>query len=178
MATVTNSPNQVSNFVRDISAAVASYDHIRWHRSKDGADGTYVARTLAAAAPAVLTIQKTGPHQLNGKTLSLMNGGVSQVDVLFATADPVSATAAAAEIDAASALFTAVAQSDDTITITNAATGTGSSIEVLSGDANTFLGLTAGDGALGVDAATVLVAGTHGYPLPDPNPGKDCWDRV
>lgn len=175
---VTNTPIQLDYFVRDIAGAVATYNRLRWFRSKDGPYGTFEGRTAATAGPAVLATPKVEPHELNGKTLSFMVGGVSQVDVVFADADPVTTAQAVIEINGATGLVVATAGVDGEIIITSATTGGDASIEILDGDANLALGFAAGDGAIGTDPDTVLVGGTHQYYFTDDHSDRDYWYKV
>lgn len=176
--TVTNTPIQVSYFVRDIAGAVATYNRLRWFRSKDGPNGTFEARTDAAAGPAVLSSPNVEPHELNGKTLSFMVGGINQVDVTFAAADPVDTATAVAEINGATALVVASPGPDGELVLTSSTTGGDASIEILEGDAALAFGWVVGDGAVGTDPDTVLVAGTHEYFFTDDHSDRDYWYKV
>lgn len=177
MAVVTNQPVQMSYFIRDISGAVAAYNRIRWYRSTTEG-GLYQARTAVAAQSAVLVGSSESPHQANGKTLSFRVNGVSDVTVAFVGADPITTATVASEINSATPLVVAADDGNGHLQLTSATTGTGASIEILSGDANPFLGFVEGDGATGLDGDTVLVAGTHEYFYTDYNSDRDYWYRV
>jgi hypothetical protein len=177
MPVVTNEPIQISYFVDDISSALIAYNRLRWHRSRTGQNGLYEPMTAAAAGTATLLSPNSTPHQLNGKTLSFRVNGVTQVDVTFSSADPVTTAQAATEISGETALVTAV---DDGgfLRLTTVATGTAASIEILESDAAPYFGWATGDSALGVAADTILVAGTHEYFFTDQNSDESFWYRV
>ncbi len=176
--TITNTPVQVSFFVADITAAVATYNRIRWHRSVTGKDGLYTPMTAPAATAPVLVSPNTGPHQLNGKTLELRVNGVTDVVVTFADTDPVTSAQAAAAIDAETALILPTVNADDQVVLTGVTTGSGSTLEVVGGDAAPYLGFAVGDGAAGLDQDSVLVGGTHEYFYTDQNSDEDYWYRT
>ncbi len=178
MATVTNQPLQLRYFVRDISNALLTYNRLRWHRSESGQNGLYEARTAAAAEAAVLDSDLAEPHQLNGKELKFEVDGTTEVSVVVAAADPVSTSDLITEISNATALVTPSDPGDGTLRLTTASTGSNASIEILDGDGNPFIGWTEGDGALGTDADTVLVSGTHQYFYTDQNSDRDYWYKV
>jgi hypothetical protein len=177
MTTVTSQPLQHTYFVRDIATALLTYNRLRWHRSEDGPNGTYEARTQPAPTAAVLDSGLVEPHQLNGKELKFRVNGVTEVSVVVAAADPVSNSDLITEIGGATPL---VVPSDvsGVLRLTSVLTGTGASIEILDGDANPFIGWTEGQGATGQDSDTVLVAGTHEYFFTDQNSHRDYWYKV
>jgi hypothetical protein len=177
MAVVTNQPIQLSYFIQDILSAVATYDRLRWHRSRTGQYGVYEQATGTTPTPASLVGAAATPHQLNGKTLTLRVNGASSVSVLFADPDPVTTAQAAAAVMAATPLVTA---SDDAgyLRLTTVTTGSLSSIEITGGDAAPFLGFAVEDGAVGLDGDTPLVAGTHEYFYTDQNSDRDFWYRA
>lgn len=177
MPIVTNEPLQLSYFVADIAGAILEYNRLRWHRSRSGADGTYEAATAAVAASATILGTMQSPHQLNGKTFSFRVGGTTVVNVTFADPDPVTTAQVLVAIAGATATVTAT---DDggALRLTTVATGSNSSIEILDGDANPFLGFVEGDGAVGLDADTTLVGGTHEYFYTDNNSSEDFWYKV
>lgn len=105
--------------------------------------------TFTATAASIST--DAGPFDLaNGQTVALRIDGGAPRAVVLSAADFVDITAATAEelalvIAAAVSEVTAVANVDDTVTITSKQRGTGSSIEVISGGtASAALGLTLG----------------------------------
>jgi len=177
MAVVTNQPIQLSYFVQDISSAVATYNRLRWHRSRTGQYGVYEQATGSVPTFASLVGSAVTPHQLNGKTLTFRVNGVTSVSVLFADPDPVTTAQAAAAVMAATPLVTA---SDDAgcLRLTTVTTGSFSSIEITGGDAAPYLGFAVGAGAVGLDGDTPLVAGTHEYFYTDQNSDRDFWYRA
>lgn len=177
MAVVTNQPIQLSYFVQDITTALLTYNRLRWHRSRTGQYGTYEPATAAVPAAASIVGTKASPHQLNGKTLKFLVNGATTVSVLFTDPDPVTTTQVLAAIALATPLVTA---SDDAgrVKLTTVITGTGASIKILDGDANSFLGFVEDDGAVGVDSDTILVSGTHEYFYTDQNSDREFWYRV
>jgi hypothetical protein len=178
MSVVTNQPIQVSYFVADITTALLTYNRLRWYRSASGEAGLYEAVSGAAAAPATFVCPSPEPHSLNGKTLSFTVDGTQTFNVTFATADPADSTSIANEINVATGAALVASAVGGRLILTSATQGTGSSVAILSGDANPFLGLSEGDGALGLDADTVLVDGTHEYFFTDQNSDPDYWYRV
>lgn len=177
MPVVTNEPIQISYFVDDITSALVSYNRLRWHRSRTGQNGLYEPMTAAAAAAATLLSPNESPHQINGKMLSFRVNGVTQVDVTFSDADPVTTAQAAVEIAGATGLVTA-ADDGGFLRLTTVATGTGASLEILESDAAPYFGWVAGDSAVGVGVDTTLVAGTHEYFFTDQNSDESFWYRV
>jgi len=178
MATVTSQPLQLSYFVRDITTALLTYNRVRWHRSEDGPNGTFVPRTQAAATAAVLDSPLIEPHQLNGKEIKFQVNGVTDVALTVATVDPVSTADLITEIIGVTALVTPSDPGDGTLRLTTVTTGSGASIKIQDGDANAFLGWAEDDGAIGQDADTVLVAGTHEYFYTDQNSDREYWYKV
>jgi hypothetical protein len=177
MAVVTNQPIQLSYFVQDITSALLTYNRIRWHRSRSGQNGLYSAATATLPTTASLVGTAVTPHQINGKTLTFKVGGTSTVSVTFANPDPVTTAQAATAINAATPLVVA---SDDGgyLRLTTVTTGSISSVEITGGSAAPFLGFSVGDGAVGQDQDTILVAGTHEYFYTDQNSDRDFWYRV
>jgi hypothetical protein len=117
------------------------------------------------------------PHQISGKTLTFKANGVASVSVTFAAADPVTTAQAATAINAATPFVVA---SDDGgyLRLTTVTTGSLASIEITGGSAAPFLGLAVGAGAVGKDADTILVSGTHEYFYTDQNSDREFWYRV
>jgi len=177
MPVVTNEPIQLSYFVSDITSAIATYNRLRWWRSRTGADGTYEAATASALAPATMLGSSLTPHTLNGKEFKFKVDGTTEVSVVFADADPVTTAQVVAAIAAETALVTA-ADEDGLLRLTTVSTGSAASIEILDGDANAALGFVEGDGAVGQDLDTTLVAGTHEYFYTDQNSDEEFWYRV
>ncbi len=177
MAVVTNQPIQLSYFVQDITSALLTYNRLRWHRSRTGREGLYEPATAAAAAAAVITGTQDDTFLLNGLTLRFKVSGTDVVEVLFSDANPVSIAQVVAAIDAETALIVPVAN-DGKLQMSTAVTGSNASIEILDGDANPFLGFVEGDGAVGLDADTVLVGGTHEYFYTDQNSDTSFWYRT
>ena len=175
---VTSIPLTVSYFIRDIAGALVTFNRIQWWRGRSGPDGLFELVTDFVAGPAVLTGADVGPHELFGKTLSFLVNDTDQVDVTFATADPVSTAAAAAEIDAASALITSADDGNGRVQITTVGTGTGASIEVLESEGGISMGFQTGDFAIGIGTDTTLVGGTHEYFFTDQNSDADFWYKV
>lgn len=177
MATVTETPLQISYFVADIATALTTYNRIRWHRSRSGQNGAYSPATSATATAASITGTLTSPHQLSGKTFIFKVNGTEEVTVTFPIPDPVTTAEVITGISGETALAVG-SDTDGKLTITTVATGSDASIEILGGDANEFLGFSEGDGAVGTDADTTLVAGTHEYFWIDENASTDWWYRV
>lgn len=177
MPTVTQQPIQLSHFISNIASAMATYDRLRWWRGRTGADGTFEAATADAVAPASMLGTALTPHALNGRVFKFRVNGTTEVSVTFTGADPVSTAQAVAEIDSATALVTPV---DDGgyLRLTTVATGSGASIEILDGDANSFLGFEEGLGAVGLDLDTPLVSGTHEYFYTDQNSDLEYWYKA
>lgn len=174
MSVVTNQPIQVAYFIADIATAIVTYDRIRWYRSRTGSDGLFEAATAASVAAASITGTALTPHAVNGKTLSFKVNGVTQVDVDFTDPDPVTTTQVIAAITSATSLVVA-SDASGAVKLTTVATGSGASIEILSSDAAAYLGFTAGDGVVGLDADTTLVSGTHEYFYTDQNSDESFW---
>jgi hypothetical protein len=149
-----------------------------WYRSRTGQDGLYEPATGPAAAAAVLEGSKSGPHQLNGKTLKFRVNGVTTVTVLFSGADPYTTAAAAADINGATALVVASPGADDQLVLTTVATGSGASIEILSSDAAPFLGFDVGQAVVGLDANLVLAGGTYQYFYTDQNSSSSFFYKA
>jgi hypothetical protein len=177
MAVVTSQPIQLSYFVQDITSALLTYNRLRWHRSRTGQYGVYEAATAPAATVASLVGTAVSPHQISGKTLTFKANGVASVSVTFAAADPVTTAQAATAINAATPFVVA---SDDGgyLRLTTVTTGSLASIEITGGSAAPFLGLAVGAGAVGKDADTILVSGTHEYFYTDQNSDREFWYRV
>lgn len=178
MAVVTNQPIQLSYFVQDITTALLTYNRLRWHRSRTGQYGIYEPATAAAPTPAMITGTAVSPHQLNGKTFKFLVNGATEVSVLFTDPDPVTTAQVVAAITLATPLVTPLDDGSGRLQLTTAITGSGASIKILDGDANAFLGFVEGDGAVGQDDDTILVAGTHEYFYTDQNSDRDFWYRV
>jgi hypothetical protein len=177
MAVVTNEPIQLSYFVQDITTAVATFSRLRWWRSRTGQYGVYEAATSPALWAATLLGTMQEPHQLNGKVFNFKVGGTTTVAVTFAAVDPVSTATAAMEINNATGAVIATDEGGY-LRLTTVDSGSNSSIEILDGDAAPFLGFVVGDGAVGGDVDTTLVAGTHEYFYIDNNSADDFWYRV
>lgn len=177
MPIVTNEPIQLSYFVANITGAVAEYNRLRWYRSRTGKSGLYEAATGGSATAAQITGTSLTPHQVNAKTFSFEVNGVTTVSVTFSDPDPVTTAQVVTAINSATALVTA-SDAGGYLTLVTSATGSGASIEILDGDANPFLGFVEGNGAVGIDADTTLVGGTHEYFYTDNNSSEDFWYRV
>ena len=177
MAVVTNQPIQLSYFVQDITSALLTYNRLRWHRSRTGQYGIYEAATANVPGPAVLTGTSVSPHQLNAKTLSFKVNGVSTVNVTFSDPDPVTTAQVVLAIAAATPLVTPSDDGTGRLRLTSVGTGSGASIEILESTAAPFLGFSTGDGAVGLDQDTVLIAGTHEYFFTDQNSDEEFWYR-
>lgn len=178
MPIVTKTPLTLAFAVPNITDVLGTFDRLIWYRSRTGEDGLYEAATTVAAAPAVLVGTSTGPHALNGKTLSFRVNGVTQIDVVFSAADPHTTAAAAAAISGATALVLPTVDTEDRLVLTTVALGSAASIEILSADAAPYLGLSVGEAAVGTDANTTLVGGTYQYFYTDSNSDADFWYRV
>lgn len=177
MTVVTQQPVQLSYFVADLATELLTYNRLRFYRSRTGQNGLYEAATGPAATGAVLEGTHEDAHQLNGKTLSFMVNGVTQVDVLFSDPDPVTTTQVIAAVAAETALVTATDE-DGKLRLTTVATGSGASIEILECDAAPYLGFDVEQAAVGLDADLVLASGTHEYLYTDQNSSVDFWYRV
>lgn len=180
MHKVTNIPIQMSYFVRDIDGALRQYNRLRWHRSVDGPNGTFVACTDTTATIASLPVPNKGPHALNGTTLSLQINGLIPVGVTFSDPDPVTTLQAITAINTATSFVVAVADPEDSdrFILTTPDAGTGASISILEGTANQTLGLAVGDGATGADEDTTLLLGVHEYFYTDRNSDEGNWYKV
>lgn len=171
----TNTPIQLSYFIPDVSAVLGTYTKMRWWRSTSE-NGVYVPITADIAEIASLTVPDQTPYQLEGLTLDL---DVTDNDVshTFVATDPVDAATAAAELAAASVLIDCPT-SGSSFSIDTATTGRASYVEIVGGDAAAMLGFNVGDAALGLDADTVLVSGTHEYFYTDPHSDTSYWYKV
>jgi hypothetical protein len=170
---VTNTLITQSYLLPDIATALLSYDRLRWYRSTTGQTGGYEAVTAALATAAELRGTPISAA-LNGKILQLRINGVTDIEVTFAGADPITGAEAAAEIEAASVLL-AVSMDGAELVISTVATGTAASLEIVGGSAAPYLGLIIGDSITGLAADDTLVAGTHEYFLDDANSAEDYW---
>jgi hypothetical protein len=177
MPVVTNQPLPQVYLIVDIAAVLLTYNRIRWYRGREGANGAFEAATSATVQPASLLGTALTPHQLNGKTLKLRVNGITDVDVLFSDADPVTSAQAATAIDAASVLITA-ADEGGKVRITTVATGTGASLEVLEGDAAPYLGFLTGVASVGLGADVALSSGIHEYAFTDQNSSSDFYYKA
>lgn len=177
MPVVTQQPIQLSYFVADITSALLTFNRARFWRSRTGQEGLYEPATVAAVAPAELEGTAETPHQLNGKTLSFLVNGVTQVDVTFSDPDPVTTTQVVAAVTLATGLVTAT-DVDGKLHLATVATGSGASIKILESEAAPFLGFEADQASVGLDADLVLTAGVHEYPYTDQNSSVDFWYRV
>lgn len=179
MSFITNQPLTVSYFIADIAGAVATFNRIRWYRSRAGQNGLYEAATAAAAAPAELLGTTLEPHELNGKTLNLRVDGSTDYSITFAAADPFTTADAVAEILAVTSALLTPSDESGALKLTTVNTGSAASIEILEdSDAAPYLGLAADACAVGLDIDTPLIPGTHQYFLTDGNSGYDYWYRV
>jgi hypothetical protein len=178
MAVVTSKPLTISYFIADIADALATFDRIRWLRSRTGADGLFEEATQPAATAATLIGTLDEPHSVDGKTLNLRVNGSVEYTITFASPDPADNVDVAAEINAvAGATLLADDDGSDHLRLRTLATGTGASIEILDdSDAAPYLGLATDAVGQGVD--TTLVAGTHEYFLTDQNSDAEFWYRV
>lgn len=177
MTVVTKQPITLSYFTADIADLIATFDTVRWYRSRIGSVAGFEAATAATAAAAVLEAPHKGPHALSGKTLVFVVNGTDEVSVTFAAADPVTTAQAAAEINGVTALVVA-SDVSGYLRLTTAATGSGASIEIGDCDAAVYLGWESGDAVVGLDADTPLVAGVHEYFYTDRNSSTEFWYRV
>ncbi len=177
MAVVTNEPIQLSYFVQDIATALATFDTLRWWRSRTGQYGVYEAATATTPTPATLLGAALEPHQLNGRVLNLRIGGTNTASVTFSSTDPVSTADAVAEINGAVGSIIATDEGGY-LRLTTVAVGSNASVEILEGDGGIYLGFAVGDGAIGTDFDTTLVAGTHEYFYIDNNSADAFWYRV
>jgi hypothetical protein len=177
MSTVTETPIQLSYFVADIATALTTYNRLRWHRSRTGQYGVYEAATGTAATSAAVTGTRLTPHQISGLTLKFRVDGTTDETITFADPDPVTTAQAVIEINNATALVTA-SDAGGYLVLTSATTGSDSSVEIQDGTANAFLGFVEGQGAVGLDVDTTLVAGTHEYFWIDNNSSTDFWYRA
>lgn len=159
-------------YARDIAALMALYTHVRVGRALSGA-GPWVDVTGSSALPATIFCGQFGPYRLNGRTLILTLPDASQISHVFSAADPVSASDAASELNAASTLL-ACYTFDDGLVIETAGTGTGAAIRIDGGDACVSLGVALNDTAFGKAADSLLVAGQALYPFMDEN-GDPDW---
>lgn len=174
---VTSTPREISYFVPDVTTSLLTYDSLRFWRSRDGKAGLYEAATDATAGPATLEGTHAEPHQLNGKTLSLMINGTTQVDILFSDADPVTTAQVITAISGETALITPT-DVGGALHLETVATGSSASIEVLESDAAPYLGFDTSAAAVGLDADVSLVADTYEYLYTDQNSDSDFWYRV
>lgn len=169
MPIVTQLPLTLAFLVQDITTALLTFNRLEVFRSRTGADGIYDAAMAAAAAPAVLTARNRQPHQLSGKTLSILVNGAVQVDVTFAGPDPYTTAAVIADIIGATALVTPTAGPNTELVLTTVATGSASSIKILESEAAPFLGFDTDQASIGLDAYIPLVVGDHEYRYTDQN---------
>lgn len=162
--------------IADLTTALATYNRMRWYRSRTGENGSFEAATAATAQVATLRCDPE-PHALEGKELSLRVNGATTVTLTFVSTDPVTSAEAAAEIELATGLLNAV-DDDGVLVITTALTGSAASIEVLESDAAPYLGLVVGSAVVGQDADTVIASPTNQYFYTDQNSHEDFYYRV
>lgn len=177
MPVVTNEPIQLNYFVQDITNALATFDRLRWWRSRTGQYGVYEAATAPSRYSATMLGTMQEPHQLNGRTFNFKVSGVTSVSVTFASVDPVSTADAATEINNATGSVIATDEGGY-LRLTATDLSSNSSIEILDGDGGIYLGFVVGDGAIGGDVDITLVAGTHEYFYIDYNSSDAFWYRV
>lgn len=176
MAVVTSIPLTMDHHISDLTTFLVTYNRLRWYRSRSGENGSFEAATAATATAAELR-GADEPHGVEGKTLLLLVNGVTEVEITFASTDPVTSAQAAAEIELASGLLNAV-DDDGVLVISTAATGTGASIEVLESDAAPYLGLVVGSAVVGLGADTTVAAPNNQLFFTDQNSDEDFWYRV
>ncbi len=176
MPVVTSTPLQLDWFVADSVTPAATFNRLRWFRGRSGPQGGFEAATGPTAKAAEMRGDPQ-PHAAHGRRLHLRVNGAIDVDVTVAAADPVSSAQIASELNTASA---ALACFDDSgvLVLRTAATGSGSSIEVLpDSDAAPYLGLLP-VAVVGLDADTVFSSATHQYFYTDQNSSEEFYYAV
>lgn len=176
MSVVTNTPLSLSHFIADIATALAAYNRIRWYRGSSE-HGAFEAITGAAATPALVATSRGEPFDVGGKSLTFRVNGGAPIVLVFAGVGELSASNVAAQLQGATALWTAAA-SGTKVSLTTVATGGTASIEILDGDAAPYLGLLLGTTSIGLDADTALSAGVHEYTYTDPQSALTYWYKV
>lgn len=171
----TNTPIQLSYFIPDIASVLATYSRLRWWRATSE-NGVYAPVTAQTAEVASLLTPFETPYQVEALGIELDVNG-TEVNHTFATTDPTSNTDAAADLAAASILIDCPVEGAQ-FRIQTVNTGRDNYLCALGGDALASLGLAVGDAALGLDADTVLVAGTHEYFYTDPHSDPSYWYRA
>lgn len=177
MPIVTQRPITLSYFIADIAAALLTFNRMTWFRSRTGSDGPFYPMTAPAVTSATLLGERSEPHALAGKTLSVMVDGTTQVDVVFGGSDPYSTASAIADILAETALMVGTNEGGY-LRLTSATTGSGSSLRILESEGAIALGFQTDDAAVGLGLDTTLASSTHEYFHTDQNADDTFWYRV
>lgn len=177
MPIVTNVPLTLAFVVPNITDILVTFNRLVWYRSRTGIDGLYEPATGPVAVEAAMTGREVEPFKLNGKTLSLLINGITQVDVAFAGADPYDLATAISDINGATGLVVASA-TDGALTLTTVLTGSDASIKILSSDAAPYLGFDTDQAVVGLDANITLVGGTYQYFYTDANSDPSFYYRT
>jgi hypothetical protein len=168
----------LSQVVVDPATAVTTYDSIRWSRSITGANGVYEEISAYTAQPAVLTGMFREPHALNGKTMLFKVNGATVVSVTFSGSDPYSTASVITDINGATGLVVASADSLSQLVLTTVLTGTAASIEILESEGALALGFQTGDFAIGKGVDNTLGSTQHEYFFTDSNASKEYWYKT
>lgn len=178
MPIVTKTPLTLAFATPDITAILLSFNKLVWYRSRTGPNGVFDPATGPSLGPAVLEATARGPHALNGKTMSFMVNGITQVDVVFSGSDPYTTTSAASDINLATGLVVATVSTDDRLILTTVATGSVASIEILESEGAIAVGYQTGDASIGIDQNIALAGGTYQYFYTDQNSSPDFYYKV
>lgn len=174
---VTGQPIQIGYIVDDIANKLPMFDRLRWYRSRTGPNGIYEVATASSVEPARITTTK-GPYgALSGTRLKVRVDNDVELDIVFASPDPISATQAASEINSAHPNINANGASGNVV-ISTVAVGSAASLEILEGTDAFTLGVAAGQAAVGRDMDHTLLSGVHEYIYTDGNSDPEYWYRT
>lgn len=179
---------QLDIFV-DATAWEEQFDSLEVWRSRLTSGGPYEELTGDGWAPASLPAPATAPSPsqtgpsayLVGKTLSLLVGEKTRIDVVFTGSDPTTFASAAAQIAAQSNGLLSAFVLGSGLYIQTRQPGAGATLRVLGGDPAPLLRLDTrepGSVAFGTDARIPLIHGVGKYVYTDTNGDRDYWYRT
>lgn len=162
-------------YARDVASLLPLYSDIRVARALSGA-GPYEDVSARVAEKAAITGANRGPFRLNGTVLALLLPDKTILSYQFATANPVDAQDAAAELNLASPLLDCDVDAERLVVRTSDA-GTDAGIGIDGGDACSFLGLERNVTAFGKNIDIPLIDGQVLYSFCDDNGSIDYTYR-
>ncbi|NMC34635.1 MAG: hypothetical protein GYA36_19610 [Veillonellaceae bacterium] len=154
-------------YAADVATLLTQYTHIEVSRALT-ADGILEAVTAWTASKAAITVGNEGPYLLNGTVLELELPDGSTLSYVFTGPNPITAAAAAAELNLASPLLDCTT-SGNKLVLRTLGTGSGAVLVVKGGDACHFLDVAYLTTAFGQDANVDLVTGQVLYSYADLN---------